>query len=832
MRYLEGKDREQFSCSSSLSDLFVEWFVGVTIDNFGTIDWKTLWNILSENYELASAEKAIFEFVSNTFMHNGAISLNEEQAKLYSLVKNYLFALHKSDLEPEKIDLNKENNSLLISVYSSKIILKHTQFKEIDLQLLYFNYLKNKDQLLNRLKEALQKADEDKKLSDLFVSDGIEQLYGWLNVKYVSDLRDAPLSNISDALFFALNQLIQNIQLSENDAITLLEERIDVLNAKLMDFDRSNYDLVFDSQGIGNKLTKPQQRELNKRYGLDPFSLDRKKRDLLKKADEIDNQLIQLLCVVLFSRFGSRKYYEYELLTEILKPETLDLLCLIAEYSDNLMLSYDRKHYIFYNPSLRKLEDLLNSISETMDDLIHFNDYSTCSLLKKKLISENWSKKQKYYLRKELTELKLATAMMDEKFPQGYHIQNDYEKLCSYLRDKYGNDFDCPSISVVTWKLQKDDHFCQVDRGTYMLWSKCPELDLLEQAQIIDYIQSAGEIVYYDSIFEHFKDEFKNKGICNKYFVKGVVDHYIDGYGYEVNRDFIKKEGSSITGKQAILQKIMEFDDVFTLQQLRNSFPGVKDYTFQIVIQESDEIIAIGGNKYVTLANSGVTEIGEEMMIQEAQDALNAGGGKPLIAKKILTRIKLFHDDWKKELGHVSTPTALYCFLSKSDRANELFEFKRPYVAEKGTNKEEMNFKTSLLKTLSKRDEITLDDLRKTIIDLGVNKNYPINFVDIIEELSDEFLLIDRFKLVKIKTLYLTRDNIEKIKTRLLAVITSKKKFDNTVKANFKSFPKEVNGLLMNEYLVLGIAMTYLQNEFDCELITKGAKLDYVIKEA
>lgn len=832
MRYLEGKEREQFSCSPALSDIFVEWFTGVTIDNFGTIEWDMLWNLLSDNYNLSSAERAIFEFASKTFKHGDLFSLDDNQEEIYNNVKSYLFELHKNNQEIDKVDLKTASNSPLISVDSSRIVLKNTQFKEVDLQLLYFDYLRNKDSILEKLKMALKKANANKKLEELFVGDGVEQLYSHFGIKYVSDLKEIPLENIGSTFFFSINQLIQNVQLSDSEAIVLLEEKVTLIKSKLMDENLSEFDLVLESQGIGNKLVKPSQKEINKKYGLDPLTIERKKKELFKRIEELDSGLVQLLNVVLYSKIGKQKYYDYESVSKYFELETLDLLCLYVEYSDSIILSFDRKHYIFFNPTTKKLNDLLDSVADTMSDLIHFSEYTTFDLCKKKLVFERWSKKAKYYLRKDLTELKLAVAVMEDKFPKGYHIQNDYELLCKYLKEKYGDDFICPSISVVTWKMQKDEHFCQIDRGTYLPWNKCPDLDLLEQAAIVDYIQNSGDIIYYASIFEHFKDEFRKKGVSNQYFVKGIVDHYIDGYGYEVNRDFIKKEGSTITGKQAILQKIMEFDGAFTLQQLRNEFPGVKDYTFQVVIQENDEIISLGDNKYVVLVNSGVAAEGEDIMIDETQNALRASDGRPVIAKKILTKIKLFYDDWKKELGLITTPTALYCFLSRSERANELFEFKRPYMAFKGTNKDEMNFSTSLFKALSELDEIDYDTFRKAVIDIGGTKAHPINFIDIIEELCDEYLLVDRFKLLKISKLFINRNEIENIKTKLLVLLSKKASVDSESKTLLKSFPKQIGGLPMNEYLLLGIVATYLQNSFDYELVTKGAKLTYKIKEA
>ena len=833
MRYLEGKEREQFSCSPALSDFFVEWFVGITIDNFGTIDWDTLWSLLIDNYNLQSAEKEIYEYVITNFRNNDSISLNENQTKIYNRVKNFLFALHSNDMELARLDLSRDNNSMLISVCSSKIISQRTQYKEIDLQLLYFDYLRNKETILQKLAEALKDSDGDKELKDLFILEGIEQLYSFYNISTVEDLKRAQLANVSDAFFFVIDQLIQNIELNSDNIVSIIEEKVDCLINKLAEENRPAIDLFFESQGIGNKLVKPFQKELNKKYGMDPFTIDRKKKEVLKRADELEPQLTQLICMVLSTKYGNRKYYEYELLSYLFNSETIDFICLLTEYSNSMIMSFDRKRYVFYCPSVVKLENLISSLSESMSDLIHFDEYSQFSLLKKNLVSEGWRRKTKYYLRKELTELRLALGVITEFFVRGYHIQNDYKKLCGCLKEKYGEDFECPSISVVIWQLQNDIHFCQVDRGTYLPWNKCPDFNLIEQGELINFIQDSGEIVYYRTIYEHFKDEFKSKGVNNHYFVKGIVDHLIEGYGYSTNRDFIKKEGTEITGKQAILQKILEFDGMFTIQQLRNLFPGVQDYTFQNIMLETDEILSLGGMKYVALANCGVTEKGEEMIISEALNILNATNGRPLIVKKILSKIKLFYDGYKDELGYITTPTALYHFLSKSEKANELFEFKNPYIALKGVNKEEMNFKTSLRKALSEQDEITLESFRKAISNIGVTKNYPVNFVDIIEEMSDEYLLVERYRLVKTKNLLINKSEIDKVKTRVVQIISKKGLFDSDIQQNFKTLPKEIGGFEMNEYLVLGVTLTYLQNNCDCELITRGGKrLSYMIKEA
>ena len=93
-------------------------------------------------------------------------------------------------------------------------------------------------------------------------------------------------------------------------------------------------------------------------------------------------------------------------------------------------------------------------------------------------------------------------------------------------------------------------------------------------------------------------------------------------------------------------------------------------------------------------------------------------------------------------------------------------------------------------------------------------------------------MLVDRFKLLRINKLYITRDDIDKIRAKILTVISKKKLFESKYVTNFKSMPKEIGGLAMNEYLVLGVAATYLQNDFDYEITMHGSKLIYQIKEA
>ena len=622
--------------------------------------------------------------------------------------------------------------------------------------------------------------------------------------------------------------------LNENELIVFLRNKVFSVISKLTDKRNNNLVIFLKSQGIGKRLVKESQKVLSEEYHLDSLEIDRKRVYTLKKFEEADARLVPALNRLLIIKFGERLFYEYELLENVLDKNVLDIMCLLSEYIKNQEITFDRRRYVFYRKNEASIDYIIDSVLSEMPVLISVEEYEACSMFKKKLINEKWSKSKKnnYYLRKDTSELNLAIELMDEKFPKGYHIQNDYKKLCSLLKEKYGERFSCPSNNVVTWKLQHFPMFCQIDRGTYLLWSKCPGLDLIEQAELISYIQNQGDVVYYSSILEHFKDEFKEKGITNQYYVKGVVDHYIDGYGYETNRDFIKKEGISITGKQAIVNKALSYDGVFSLQLLRNDFPGVKDYTFQVVLFECEDVINLGDNKYVTIENSGVTNEGETLMIDVALDIIKAKKGIPVIAKKVLTKIKLFTDDWRKDLGYITTPSALFSFLSKSERANELFEFKRPYFALKGANKEEMNFRTSLFKTLSSLDEITNDIFRNTIVNLGITRNHPINFMDVFEEMCDEYLLVDRFKLLRINKLYITRDDIDRIRAKILTVLSKKKLFESKCATNFKSLPKEIGGLAMNEYLVLGVAATYLQNDFDYEITMHGSKLIYKIKEA
>ena len=622
--------------------------------------------------------------------------------------------------------------------------------------------------------------------------------------------------------------------LDENSLITFLRNRVFGAISNLTDRRNNNIVIFLKSQGVGKRLVRESVKSLNKQYGVNSSAINGRSNYVLKHIQEFEPRLNSALFQLLRIKYGDRTFYEYELLENVLDKNILDVLCLYSEFVEDESLTFNRRYYVFYKKDVVSMKHLVNTIEVEMPTVISIDEYNSFSLFKKRIVNDYWFKstKNKYYLRKNTTELDLAIITMSEEFPKGYHIQKDYDKLCQLLKEKYGELFSCPSNSVVTWKLQHFSTFCQVDRGMYALRSKCPGLDLIEQSELISYIRSQGDIVYYSSILEHFKDEFKDKGITNQYYAKGIVDHYIEGYGYETNRDFIKKEGSPITGKQAIVNKALSYESAFNLSRLRNDFPGVKDYSFQVVLYECGEFINLGDSNYVSLGNSGVTSKGEDLMISVARETIESRKGIPVIAKKVLTKIKLFSDDWKKDLGHITTSSALFSFLSMSERANQIFEFKRPYFALKGANKEEMNFRTSLFKSLSSFDEITNDIVRKTIVNLGITRRHPINFMDVFEEMSDEYLLVDRFKLLRISKLYIQRDEIDMIKTKVFAVLSKKKVFESKLSTNFKSFPKEIGGLQTNEYLILGIVSTYLQNCFDYEINMRGAKLAYSIKEA
>lgn len=832
-KYISESRAAQLICSPAYADIFVRWYMMMVIDTYESIEWPDLWNLMEENLGVED-ELALFRFAEANFKSGDDFSLSETQIEIVRETKDFYAALQNSAIASFSKEFYSEDaNEVSIAVAFAKGYRNFTKTKDADIEMLFLSYLLNKEDYLMQLASSLNGCDESRLISSLCLGRYFDAFCQSLRLATLGDLRAIDPIRLGALFFPVMNVLVRRIRQTPEEAAEAVKTQLEEAKRFARESMGDDYYAFVDGQGVGKKLAKASAKEMQDKYALDSLAVERIKNQTLARVQTLGLPILDDFVFAISPFIADKTVFSYEVGESYFSTFENDFIALLASMEDSSVIRFSRKYMFYYTPDKLDEEYALSSIESQMPDYISQDEPSGYFIYQKKVLAQKWSRrKEGYYIRKGLTELDLVTKAISSDYPNGFRVSRDYEDLCRRVSAKYGHEFRMPSASVLTWSFQKNDGFCLIDRGTYMPWSRCPELNLLEQMEILSYVQGSGDIVYYRTILEHFKEQFARKGVSNSYFVKGLVDKYIGLSDYEKTRDYLKKTGTDATGRSAIMEKIESFTGPFSMQQLRNAFPGIKDYQFLAVLQSRYDVISLGRYRYVLLANCGVTDKGEEMIINAAKETVEKANGTPVTARKVLSRIKLFQSDWEEQLGAVTNATALFAYLSRADSTSQSYLYRRPYLADKGSDPQKMNLRTSLFDELSKKDSFTREDMLAIIKRLGINKNNPINFMDVFEEMSDEYVLIDRFEMEKASKSSVTREQIDAIRDKVGSIVMRRGLYASDAKSALAGMPKVIGGHPLNPYIVLGVVATYLQREFEFEVTPKGSRLDYRIKEA
>jgi hypothetical protein len=114
-------------------------------------------------------------------------------------------------------------------------------------------------------------------------------------------------------------------------------------------------------------------------------------------------------------------------------------------------------------------------------------------------------------------------------------------------------------------------------------------------------------VVYYQSIYENFKNELSEINVNNYFFLKGLIDPYFPK-DFQTKRNYVLYHDSKLTGLQSIGKFIENTSGTFSINDLQNQFIGVKDYTFyNLLSQESEKgLIWLANKKFIYLHNINI----------------------------------------------------------------------------------------------------------------------------------------------------------------------------------------------------------------------------------
>lgn len=147
--------------------------------------------------------------------------------------------------------------------------------------------------------------------------------------------------------------------------------------------------------------------------------------------------------------------------------------------------------------------------------------------------------------------------VIERMFPLGFRPSNKEQlDILNAELKKYNLIFDDYNSRELFGILDRED-FCLIDRGTYIHKDSIIMIpDSLLDRILIEIKNSIGNI-YYKDLYEQFKNELIELGINNYYYLKGIIDLYLDD-DYSKTKNYIVH--NNVCPKKILMPSI-EYDE-------------------------------------------------------------------------------------------------------------------------------------------------------------------------------------------------------------------------------------------------------------------------------
>jgi|GEM_PF-6071361 len=846
-RLIPDKYVNELLCSPELASSFIEWYVWQTVDSFGSVGLGEIGHAVAENYPVSV--KAVRDYCQKTLYKESchAYRLTKEMSEILGKVaafRDYFrqFSEDKGNgvyLTIHNAITHREGETALVCAAIARMDQIETGRKDVDYQTLFFDYLRYGRTQVDELKESLAHIlPENRKipLHTLFVNDKIIRALNFGNVRDTESFLKCDFDSLADVLHLDFKDVIPVLKGLSRPAKDMLHEAVGAYLTALANKSQSRLYSFVHRYGVGKENGREGEETLEE-IGQGLGMTRERARQLIARAEEILEsyapQMLTYGAIALRKEFG-----EYRIRTsKEARPafhclEDLHVFSVAAELYGDARVSYNESLDIFYEPYATRIHDLKFQVLDGLDDLLSPKEFDSKREFEKRIILTEYSKRESgFYLRKGKPGSYMITRIIDRFFPSGYHVgegrNQDYDDLCKCLRQAYGIDYPLPNTAHAVEAIIANSGYCLVGKGTYVnrLFVNEPDITLL--SQIFAYVEDNGPMVYYDSVFEKFKDEFGVLGVDNAFYAKGLIDPYLRDHGFHTKRNYVQLEKGGATAREVLYEFMRAQNEPFTIQDLRNRFPGVKDYVFLFAIEDSGDILLCDKSEYISLAKSGMTEEGKRLLIEAIDEAILAGNGVTN-THRIYGRLQLFHRGYEKEFGFLKSQRGIFSYAQRLSELNEKYEFSRPFISNKGSGS--LTKETVLANHLLQMESFTIQDchayLKKTGGSVG-----NFSFIGFMDSLSDDFVLVDRYTAVRKDKFLISEAQLDKVRNMFLMFVRTRGEFDSKDTAALSYFPQIIAGYDLNAYLLLGIVQTFLSEYFSVEIEAFGMTVNYIIKE-
>lgn len=811
------KDVKNKANSYKFKENYLVYFIVSKIYDLDFIDDNQLFDLVEKEYGFNLNRKQFNVFTSKHFLSNkGGITATYNQIDAFEKTKKFKTDLFQLEWDQDKVLHNKLNSYLKYTKfdiseaipYVLAINKKRNALSTDEMMFRYFDIIANENKYYMNLDAAVVAIDNEylEMPIKLVVSNGIS--------------RELLLSNV-------VNKVKDLANLSIESLLTIFSTDIDGAYLSIFNLKEENKDSFHnDIDSIFNSLSDKELKILTLRNGLEckkitleetgqQFGFTRERsRQIEKNATEkvinaswkITNQLFAMFfnLATVETRYVSVDDVEQYLGTKLRTAYVLFIL-------DNrdFDIKYSKDFNVIYNIDVVGLDELTAEVIDVYGQIIDLVDFNSLNLFEQSVVKKYYKLTyDKYYIHKDLREKELIGYLIDELFPDGYKSWNDddYELLKNKYLEKYGiNEF--PSASSMRGYLERLN-YCQIDKGTYKNRSQCITLpeDLVED--IVNFCLTNGPMVPYASMFSRFKDQLKDLGINNYFYLKGLIDPKLPAE-FVTGRNSLNTSSNVVSSYDAFLNFIKSFNGEFTLDDLRYRFEGVKDYTFYNVLYNeiNNGLIWLTSKKFiyiskVVITDETVTEFKKFIDGVFSSLGTNVASSRKIYAKLSLTNKPLLE---KLKLARDNFSTfSLIRYLFKDE-----YGFNRPIIsldknADTNTYNVIVNYASSLETFNSKT-------IKNYVSKMNIAELY--SYLAFMEDMSDNFVQVNIETMIRKDKFEMTDDQVKELDNLISLIIGRFEQIDTRSFNGYQMLPKVKYH--WNKYLLAGVVRSFLADKYE-----------------
>lgn len=674
----------------------------------------------------------------------------------------------------------------------------------------YYDFLCHKDKYEILVDSAINQIDEsydDLPLYCIVENKSVVELLLANGLSKIGDLKGLSVASLFIVLSIDFKAIIESFKALKYDFFSTYKKMI---NSVFSDLDKRELEILSYRNGFyGNK-----PKTLEETGSLYEFTRERCRQIEARATAKIKNGANKLK-FVLFNLFFSicssdKKYFSEEELSKFIADEKITKYVLFMYENCYLEIVYNHDLKVVYNSLLTSIADICDEILKVRDDLISISEYAYLSTFEKTVINYSYKLyKDIIYVKKGMSTKELISLTIDDLFPNGYRISNqgDYLKLHEEFKKRYGDIDDFPSDRSIVGFLDRLD-YCQIEKGTYKNRKYCIKLPQYLMDEIINYILLNQPAIYYSSIYEKYKINLNALGINNYYYLKGAIDPFLPS-DFTTKRNYIMVGEEKLSITKTIINYMKSFNGQFTIEQLKNKFIGVKEYTFLNVIYNEGEkgLIPLGNGRYVYIDKVVITEDTVKDFKKIISDIFALMNTNVISARKIYARLSLLNKDLLNRLkiatDSFSTFSLVYYFF-KND-----YGFNRPLIS---LNKNEnVNQYILISNYVSEFEIFNIKTIKNYVSKMNLRDLY--SYLEFMEDQSDNYVQINVDTMVSKTKFALSEENYKDIEKMLELIFARFDEIDTRKFNGYAMLPKF--NYVWNKYLLAGIIRSFFDETYE-----------------